>query len=312
MAVIHKSKSTLQRDKRAAWLLMVLGWPIALLAAGLTVFFYMECHPWLIRQAAQWQEAFVNWAVAPREALTFAQEWQEQINLVVTVVLRGVGWGIYGLTLAFPALMGLGLTLLFARLQRPAARRCRPPRLRLQGEQAALALVRQMPGSCHVFLNKRLVFSGGTSEMDMVLVGPGGVAVMDVRSYSGLIEGVVNEQVLYRKRQDGSVEKLRNPARQVVGHVTRLGNYLRSQGLNVFVLPCVLFPDPEASVYVTVPQELFINERRTLISSCVMMDAQNFWELMGRDFAAGHQLTQGMVEQIVTVLKKAPAGKKRR
>jgi len=163
-----------------------------------------------------------------------------------------------------------------------------------------------------VFLNKRLVFSGGTSEMDMVLVGPGGVAVMDVRSYSGLIEGVVNEQVLYRKRQDGSVEKLRNPARQVVGHVTRLGNYLRSQGLNVFVLPCVLFPDPEASVYVTVPQELFINERRTLISSCVMMDAQNFWELMGRDFAAGHQLTQGMVEQIVTVLKKAPAGKKRR
>lgn len=312
MAVIHKSKSSLRRDRRAAGLLMILGWPFAIAAAGLTVWFYIDCGERLLLLAMQWKEAFAAWAAAPREGMTFAQEWQTQLNGVLTAGLHGLAWGIVGLTAALPAVLGLIMTVLFLRLPKAAAKRFRSLGMRLRGEKAALALLRQMPDSCHVFLNKRLTFAGGASEMDALLVGPGGVAVMAVRSQDGLIEGSVTEPVLYRKHADGSVEKLRNPVRQVVGHVNRLTGYLRSQELNVAVLPCVLFAHPEASAYVTVPEELFVSDRRTVVSSCIVTDATSFWELLGRDFAAGRQLPQAAVNRVVQAMLKAPAGKLRK
>lgn len=306
MAVIHKSRRDPRRAMRAARRLMILCWPLALLTAALTVLFYIDCRAALWTLACRWRDSFAAWALGPGQELSFAQEWHETLWTAAETALRGVSWAIFGGTLALPALLGLGLTVLFAALFRPARKRYRTLRARVNGMAAALKLLRQLPKSCHLFTHRRIVFDGGSAEPDVILAGPGGVAVLEVRNASGLIEGCVTDQVLRRRLPSGEVEKLRNPARQAVSHVMRLSNYLSSAGLSVGVIPCVLFVHPEASVYVVPPEQVIIEERRTRVSSCIMTDATSFWEALGRDFAGGRQLSQGMVEQIITAIRKAP------
>lgn len=310
MAVIHRSKTGLRRRKRAAGALVILCWPLAIAAAVLTVLFYIECIGALLHLSAAWRDAFTAWAIAPPAAA--AQEWVAALDRVLAALLQGVSWCIYGLTMAAPALLGAAAAILLARLHRPGVSRWQDLCTRARTEKAAMALLRQLPDSCHLFLNRRLLFDGGTSEMDVVIVGPGGTAVVDVKNHAGLIEGCVTEAVLYRKRPDGGVDKLRNPARQVVGHVTRLSNYLRSVNVPAGVVPCVLFVNPGASVYVHPPDDVIISGRRSRISSCIMADTTSFWEMLGRELGGGRVLNRSAVEQVTAAILKAPKGRRER
>ena len=309
MAVIHKSKSGLRRRKRYAGALMILCWPLAAAAAVLTVAFYMECSSWLMQLAGAWRDALAARAASQPVDVQQAQAWMAALDTTLALLMQGAAWCVFGLTMAAPALLGAGAAILLIRLQKPSAERFAALRTQAQTEKAAMALLRQLPDACHLFLNRRLVFEGGTADMDVIVTGPGGTAVLDVKNWAGLIEGCVTEPVLYRKRQDGAVDKLRNPARQVVGHVTRLSNYLRSVNVSAGVVPCVLFVNPEASVYVRPPEETIISGRRTRISSCIMADATSFWELLGRELGAGRLLNESAVAQVVAAIEKAPRGK---
>lgn len=311
MAVIHKSRHDPRRKLGPAALLMLLCLPLALTAVALSAVFYMDCGDRLGDLAAAWRDSFVRRAIVPSDSAAFTQSWHETLWTVLRAVLQGVSWLIYGGTLALPGMVGLALAALLIRLFPLACRRFGDVRARVRSMKAALRLLGPMPRGCHIFVHKRFCFEGESSQADMILVGTGGVMVIEVRNQSGLIEGSVTDASLRCRLPSGDVEKLRNPARQAVAHVTRLSGYLNSLGINVHVTPAVLFASEAASVYVSVPEELISDGRRTRLSACVMTDAENFWPLAGRSFANGHVLNQGLADQIALAITKAPEGKKR-
>lgn len=310
MAVIHRSRCDRRKRRRAAWMMMIFAWPLAIAAAGLSVWFYYECVEELLETAGSWQARYIAWASA-QEVVTGMEEWQVRLSEVLALLQQGLGWCIFGLTVALPGLIGAAISTIFACMCAPSASVYRKLRARIRWENAAMKLLSQMPDSCHLFLNKRIVFEDGTSETDVIIVAPGGTVVVDIKGWAGMIEGVVTEAVLYRRQEDGTVDKLRNPARLVVSHVMRLQAYLRSVEVNTAVLPCVLFVDPAASVFVRPPADLIISERRSRISSCIMADATGFWERLGRDLVSGRQQNKAAVEQIVSAIRKAPGGRRR-
>lgn len=305
MARIHKGRGDPRRLLRRARLLTALCWPLAVAALLLTGLFLWQCGERLLALATAWRESFTAWAVAPGAGKVFPETWMNALWQVAEVLLRGVGWTIWGLTLALPPLLGLALAALMIRLFRPALRQYRQVRAEVSAVRTAMKLLAPMPDSCHIFLYPRIVFEGQVSQPQMVLVSPGGVAVLGVNGLSGLMEGCVTDTVLIRRYGEDEVEKLRNPVRPVVANVTRLSNYLASQGVSVWVIPCVAFVHPEASAYVHLPDAQPGNGRRTRVSSCVVTDAASFWEDIGRRMASGRTLPQKTVDQIVLAIRRA-------
>lgn len=292
---------------RRARLLMLLCWPLAVLALALTGLCLWQCGPRLLALADSWRDGFTAWAVAPGVNAAFQEPWHESLWQGIEMLLRGVGWAIFGLTLALPPLLGVGLAILMACLFRPALKRCRQLHERVTTHRAAMKLLARLPGSCHIFEHCQLAFDGAAAQMELVLVSPGGVAVLELNGQPGIIEGCTSDTMLRRRADDDDGEKLRNPARQAVAHVTRLSNYLASLEISVWVTPGVLFVHPEASAYVYPPEET--GRRRSRYASCVVTDATSFWEDLGRQMAAGHTLPQSMVDRIVQAIRKAPRGK---
>lgn len=312
MAVIHKGKYDLRRSLRSATLLACLCLPLAVLTAALTVLLYIDCGERLQQLASGWQDSFCAYTVTPGDAAVFEESWHGTLWAVLRGLLQAIGWLIFGGTVALPGVTGLTIAVLLARLFVPAIRRCRELRATARGMTDALKLLRPMPKSSHLFLNKRIVFENETSQPDMILVGTGGVIVLEVRNCPGLIEGSVSDTTLRVRTPDGEVEKLRNPARQAAANATHLNGYLSSQGVNVWVTPCVLFVHENASAYVSVPEALFADGRRTRIASCIVTDAESFWAQIGRGFANGQLMPQDAAEQIAGLIQRAAHRKKRR
>ena len=306
MAQIHRGKYDPRSALRRTRLLLILCLPLACLTLVLTVLLGMQGWERLLALAESWRQSFLAWAAPPQARADFAAEGLAGLWSVVEGALNAAGWCLYGLTAALPWLLGLGLTALLIGLFRPALRQYRSLRARVRAVNAALKLLAPMPDVCHVFLHKRIVLDDTVTPTEMILVSPGGVVVMEVRSEAGLVEGCVTDPVLRRRRPDGEVEKLRNPARPALTGVNRLSDYLTTQGIQVHVIPAVLFVHPEASAYVSAPDPLTSGGRRTRISSCVITDATSFWEDLGRAMASGRLLSQALTDEIVSVIRKAP------
>lgn len=310
MAHIHKGKHDPRRQMRRSQWLTILCWPVAVAAAALTVLLYVQCSGRLLALAESWRTGFTGWATAPGAGVVFGEEGLRLLWQAAETLLQGVGWGIWGLTMVLPGLLGAGLAVLMVCLFRPAKRRYQQLRDRCAAVKAAVKLLAPLPDGCHVFVHKHIAFEEGVAEPDIMLVGPAGLISMEIRDGAGIVEGNVTDAVLWRRPDNGEPVKLRNPARAAVVNVTRLSNYLTDVGVRVHVTPCVLFVHPEASAYVTPVDMLRSGGRRARISSCVVTDATSFWEDVGRDFANGHVLGRNAVEQLVTAIRKAPEGKR--
>lgn len=183
--------------------------------------------------------------------------------LEMAVVLAGLVLGLVeiGLTVLWPLLLGL-VIILFAAAAGSAAKEAQHIReAGVRGERIALELAEQLPAGCHVFTNQIIWFEredekrsgpgegkrSNRSELDLILVGPGGVAIVEVKHYSGAISGNIRDEELRRITPGGREKKIRNPAKQIGTHVWRLSNYLKSQGLRVWIDPYVLFTHPKVT-----------------------------------------------------------------
>lgn len=181
----------------------------------------------------------------------------------MAVVLAGLVLGLaeIALTVLWPLLLGL-LIILFAAAAGSVAKEEQHIReAGVRGEKIALELARQLPAGCHVFTNQIIWFErkdqkrsadedgkrSNRSELDLILVGPGGVAIVEVKHYSGAISGNMRDEELLRTTPGGREKKIRNPAKQIGTHVWRLSNYLKSQGQRVWITPYVLFTHPKAT-----------------------------------------------------------------
>lgn len=122
------------------------------------------------------------------------------------------------------------------------------------GEEATAGFIAKFPDSYRGFQNLHVTWEGKTSELDMVVVGPTGVFVIETKNHNGLIQGNLEDHdwVQFKTgRAGGQYSKtFYSPVKQVGTHVYRLAHYLRSNGQNVHVDAMVFFTNPDATVQV--------------------------------------------------------------
>lgn len=125
-------------------------------------------------------------------------------------------------------------------------------RVGMEGEQAATDIVSRLPDTYTVFHGLQVTYEGKRSELDMVVVGPSGVYVIEVKNLNGAIRGNHEDKYWVQhkigRRGTPYQKELYSPVRQVRTHVFRLAGVLRSAGISVFVQDGVLFTNPEADV----------------------------------------------------------------
>jgi hypothetical protein len=128
-------------------------------------------------------------------------------------------------------------------------------RVGLEGEQVTAQIISYLPAEYYGFQNVNVTFDGKTSELDLVVVGPTGVFVIESKNLNGSIYGhLQNPQWIQGKIGRGGTpysKSFYNPVKQVGTHVYRLANYLRGCGANVFVNAAVFFSHPAATVQMT-------------------------------------------------------------
>lgn len=113
----------------------------------------------------------------------------------------------------------------------------------LAGEERVLRLLRDRLGQ-HWRLYRNLKLPDGQGDLDAVLLGPRGLYVLEIKTYRG--KHRVRGDEWYRKRWGKWMEIDANPTRQALGNAQRLANFLRTQGIAVWVEPRVVWAGQES------------------------------------------------------------------
>jgi hypothetical protein len=120
------------------------------------------------------------------------------------------------------------------------------------GEQRVLDAVRQnLDGAWTLFSNVELPERRG-GDIDMVLVGPSGVWVLEVKNFEGAYRNY-GEHWDYRAGKDWKPARKRGPSRQARDNAVRLANFLRADGLRQYVEPAVVWANEATTPEVEQP-----------------------------------------------------------
>ena len=103
-----------------------------------------------------------------------------------------------------------------------------------------------------LFTNVKVSYDGKDAELDEVIVSPRGVFVIEVKNYKGELRGDTAdyEWTKYKTSDSGEVyeKTVRNPIKQVRRQEYILSNYLRENGINVWVEGYVFFVQQNSPV----------------------------------------------------------------
>jgi len=113
------------------------------------------------------------------------------------------------------------------------------------GENATAHIIEQLPEGYYGFRNLHIPYDGRVSEIDMVVVGPTGVYIIETKNLKGAVTGnPADDQWILHKtgRGGGSYQRsFYNPLKQVGTHVYRLAHFLRGSGCMVQIHAMVFF-----------------------------------------------------------------------
>ncbi len=119
------------------------------------------------------------------------------------------------------------------------------------GEQRVSDLIIQaLDGNWHLFRNISLP-GRNKSDLDFVLMGPPGVWVLEVKNFRGKYRNV-GETWEYWQGKKWMTAKA-NPSRQALNNAYRLKNFLKADGLNVFVNAAVVWANEGSPLFVENP-----------------------------------------------------------
>ena len=122
----------------------------------------------------------------------------------------------------------------------------------IEGEQNSAKLISRLPDTYCAFQNLKVKFDGKTSETDLVLVGPTGIFIIEIKNLNGQIVGSYDAQhwTQHKVGRGGTPysKKLYSPIKQVGTHVYRLANILRKNGIRTYVNACVFFSNDECEL----------------------------------------------------------------
>lgn len=123
----------------------------------------------------------------------------------------------------------------------------------IEGETATTAFLKGLPKSYKVIPDVKIAIGTGFAQMDNVVVGRGGVFIIETKNHKGKIYGNDNdEKVLQKKRTESGAKyasRFYNPAKQVKTHAGVMERLLRQSGnRDVPVYPIVFFSNKSARV----------------------------------------------------------------
>lgn len=124
----------------------------------------------------------------------------------------------------------------------------------VKGERNVISIISKLPEDYKAISNVIVEYEGKSSELDLVLIGKNGIFVIETKNHNGTIEGDDTDErwIQYKVgRKGGRYSKsMYNPMKQVSTHVYRLSNFLKMNGVNVWVQGIVFFSNRSARVYI--------------------------------------------------------------
>src|SRR5258706_10792176 len=117
-------------------------------------------------------------------------------------------------------------------------------------ENAVQSILQTLDGDWHLFRN--LTTPGrNKADLDIVLVGPPGIWALQVKNFQGTYR---NRGDLWEYKQ-GQVWRTvsKSPSRQALNGAVRLGGFLKTDHINAFVNPAVVWANAENSIAVENP-----------------------------------------------------------
>lgn len=128
----------------------------------------------------------------------------------------------------------------------------------LDGEKQALLIAKELPSDYVVFSNVTIMYDDQESETDLIVVGPKGVFLIEVKNHKGVITGKPDDKRWAQFKETSSqgkyVNPFYNPTKQVKTHVYRLSSILKEKGYAHWVQGIVFFINPEVEVKAYSPQ----------------------------------------------------------
>ena len=115
------------------------------------------------------------------------------------------------------------------------------------GEQLALELLKKLPKEYHIFTNLEFELRGH-HETDLIVAGPNGVTVCEVKYWSGRVDEL-DERTVRHTHKDGSSENVHSPVHQVIAHYETLHDALWRKGVRVPTNGLVLMMHPDCEAH---------------------------------------------------------------
>lgn len=115
------------------------------------------------------------------------------------------------------------------------------------GEKNALnALAAALPNSYSVVNNVVVWFENRHNELDLVVVGPTGVFIVEIKNTAGHIVGNYADPKLQQVKKKETKE-MRNPVAQVRTHTDILARFLKANDIRCWVQSTVFFVNPKCT-----------------------------------------------------------------
>lgn len=119
-----------------------------------------------------------------------------------------------------------------------------------EGEERTLqSIIQALDGNWSVFQNVTL--PGKKSDLDLVLVGPPGVWVLEVKNFRGKYRNIGERWEYSLKNKWKSLSK--SPSQQAFQNAVRLGNFLKADKINTFVTPVIVWANKTSPLAVENP-----------------------------------------------------------
>lgn len=161
--------------------------------------------------------------------------------------------GIIALIIAFSSILLIGWFINFSidRITKRIDKEIEQYRLGQEGEEKTVQLIVQaLDGNWHLFRNITLP-GRNKADLDLVIVGPPGVWVLEVKNFHGEYRNI-GENWEYKRGNEWKAAH-KSPSRQALNSAVRLGNFLKADNVKVFVNPAVVWANEENPPFIENP-----------------------------------------------------------
>ncbi|MBI5876096.1 MAG: NERD domain-containing protein [Chloroflexi bacterium] len=164
------------------------------------------------------------------------------IALFIISVISGQPNAVLALELVAVLVVFGGVALELYRRMRRNALAFRSFRAGRKGEEAALEILRAaLDNRWTIF--RSLHVPGHQSDCDLILVGPSGVWLLEVKAYRGTLR--VDGRRWERQTKRGWRTLEENPSDQVARNATRLNDFLQRQGIKRWIDTAIVLAEPQ-------------------------------------------------------------------